>query len=47
MEIERIERIDVISPPPPVETELEKVPDNTKKQEQPVTEPERIVDIFA
>lgn len=50
MEIERIDRIDVIPPPPPVETEAEKIPENTEIQELPVTEatePERVVDLFA
>ncbi|MBN2533303.1 MAG: hypothetical protein JXB88_10445 [Spirochaetales bacterium] len=50
MDIERIERIDVIPPPPPVETGTEEIPEDTKIQKQSVTEtpePERVVDLFA
>ena len=45
-----IERIDVIPPPPPEITDIEKVPENLETPEQPVkenTEPERVVDLFA
>jgi hypothetical protein len=50
MEIEQIERIDIIPPPPPVETVREQPPENTEIQKPPVVEsnePERVVDLFA